>query len=328
VEFRPESEEEEGEEEREGGSLEYRGVAYDEKSNLIICCLSNGIVYFYDATTLKQSRSPLRLAKLASVNGKAAYTMAFSPEADTVLFVSNDRCSYKYNLSQHILNDTPLASDDIERIALIHSNWFGYVKEDFGYRNDEDVGFSIMNLKKIGEDRFYTTKHYPSDLCNIERQRVCVWSYFHEYLSVHRTDQLPKLPVLCSRKVEIAHLFGRKVQSIALNKKEYIMTYHGKLIEILQMNKGKLNLVKVIQIEKIIDCILFLEECKAIVVACGCELQFIGVLSGKLLKKRTGESDQVLRIGCYDVANMFFIKDQNSIVATSCRNSMRIIKLY
>jgi len=313
--------------EAEGGIIDgfkHDMIAYDEKSNLIICCPNGRTVYFYDATTLKQSRSPLKFKGFVT-------SLAFSSEVDTLILGYSDFEFYAYKISENKLDKWDRLNPEPfgRTIVLGNSSWVAFSTYQL-------QGFLVIDLK--GKDDgvyFYPANPGPFDIeiCSIESQGIVILSSKDREMSVHRTrtSKFPRLLRLFSRKI-----YGKQtMKSIIMNKREYLIASDNYpcIIKIYEMKKGKMALLKVIRPkERIIYGMVYLEEYKMIAVAGYDGVEFIEILSGKShINVDFVEPDWDLDwiIEPSRPSNMFLMKEKNSIGVTfQDNNTIKIIQLY
>jgi len=288
------------------------GSSYNEKNNLIVACPKNNTVQFYDANTLQSLKHEIPPLELES----SVVEMGFSAETDTYIFGCANGHIYTYNVSTQAL-DKILKKNYYRKlggIAWVNSDFYAFSSY---YKQDPHPSLEIAHLVNK-RCRFYFNAHSEPCFHTMETQKLILLSRDCS-MTVYKTNQLPKLPVLGSVKAQ--KVFS-KIKSMVVNGKEYIITAgFDRAIKIWHMYKGKIRLLKVIRIEEGIGSMICLEDYKMIATTHGKKyVKFFGLLSGKLEKNFDGEMPSAV--------NMFLMKDKDMLgVSDSYLNVIKMIKL-
>lgn len=143
-------------------------------------------------------------------------------------------------------------------------------------------------------------------------------------LVIYRTDQLPKAPIICS--INIHKVSGSpcvwKIESAMIKNKEFLITIGSDCkIRIWHLIKGRMRVLRTINIGDQASGFAYLEDHKMIAVAYGKEhsdLEFFSLISGRL------ESKTYLGMGMTP-GNVFAMKGQN--IAGVTHWDTKVIKL-
>ena len=297
-----------------GSSARNRGNAtcfYSQKHNMIIVCSQVGTVQFYDATTLlpHKSRETLWISETIT-------KIDFWPETDVYLMGCQEEAIYAYNASDKTLKRL---RNEINKMVL-----------SVAFINAQYYAFSLSGSKQIHvgslqqEDEFLRCSSQNSDsecLYNLPKRKVLLSSLINGSMILYRTDQLPKLPIIDSIKTQQGE---RKpviiIDSGRICNRELIITYgsNGK-IRIWTFRKGRMRLVRVINIERIIHSGVYLEDYKMLAITCPGTIKFVSLITGRL------EATQHLGM---EAEKIFLMRDKNTIgVVDQQENRVKMMKL-
>ena len=294
----------------------YGASSYNEKHNMIIACPYDASLQFYNATTFLPSEG-FETEQLDS----SVHVMSFWPETETYLLGCILGNIYTYNLSKKILKKIQSQTEShIIAITFLNSKYYAFSDCDSyqlslgNLENGELLRFNLVGFETLGLCCFAKRKLLVSILSSNSRGS----------LRIYRTDQLPKLPVISSiqgfsYEGEIA---SRQIQSMTINGKEYLITAgYDFPLRIWHFSKGKIKLLKVIQMGERSHDVAYLENYKMLATTYkGLELRFLKFPSGRL-ESSVYLLNQQLCLG------IFLILDKNILgVPSYSENKINIVK--
>ena len=292
--------------------LYFDSVSYNEKHDLIIACPTDNSVKFFDATTLL----PSKRFKTQNLRHDVA-KISFCSETNTLIFGCQSGRIYSFNLSNKTLKK-------LERPILMPLYGIVFISSDhYAFSQYKSHQLDIGNLENGDLFSFPLGKGDELDLYSLESlpKRSLLFSSLNDgSVVIHRTDCLPKLPILYAFKGNSGGL--RRIQSVTIYGKEYIAAGSGSTIEIWHLIKGKMRRAKVVWTREEVKGMVYLENYKMIATTHNTqEVRFWRLPSGKLEHTFHGSMRKY--------GNIFYMKEQNALgVASLGLNIIEIIQLH
>ena len=294
---------------------------YSEKHGMIIACPSDNTVQFYNPTTLL----PLQGRKTLQLDG-SVLQISHCPETDMILLTCQGGNIYSYDLSKHLLikeqesNERPRPRETAN--YLFHdppSN----ASSQIAFLNSAYYAFSSAQSDQISIGKFddvLTTRIEQESaitcLSKSEKGRFLLSGLADGSVRVHRTDQLPHLPIVCSAKDWKGAGDIVKVEEVVSKGKEYVIAAESNgTIRVWVLERGKMRLVRVIKTGDKIYWFVYLEKHQMIVTTHGKEcIKFWSFASGKL--KYTYYSDMIKS------RDVFLMNGKNAVGIADYRSNM------
>jgi len=280
---------------------------YLQKHNLIISCSANGIVEFYDAATLlrRKESEPLQLDSLVIAISNA--------HRDEMIFLGCELGDvHIYNLvSKKAMKMKKKGVCFVAGGIFLNSSYYAFTEL-------EAAKLSIFDLFNRNMINVYSKNKDAISFCELESQKLLITGLEDGCLAVYKTNQLPKMPMINSVQGYQTELGVILTESIAVKKREYLVKNENDKIKILNVNKGRIRLVKVIQTGDVIFGMVCLERYKVIgTIHDTNEVKFWSLMSGKLRMRLKLKNDRAQQ--------MFLMKDKNIIgVVDLSRNEIEM----
>jgi len=240
--------------------------------------------------------------------------MSFFAETETFLIGCWDGNIYTYNLSNKMLkNYERHASSHITAITFINSVHYAFSSYDCNeiYVGDLENG-DVLRFKN----------NFPHSLESLPKRSLLFSFLDNGFVTISRTDQLPKLPILNSVQGILWDSSTRKILSIKINGKDFVLTTGDHFtIKIWNLTKGKMRLIKVIYAKERVYSMVYLEDCQMIATTHNTgEIKFFRLMSGKL--------ECTLDVDLKNCQYVFLMKDKNALGAVGWgQNIIKIVQL-
>jgi len=245
--------------------------------------------------------------------------MSFWPESDTYLLGCAYGDIYSYDASNNNLKRVQKHGESfVLAIAFINSTYYAFSSCKSGQlhlASLENEGVAPLVFPSQESDSWY--------LHSIPKKNLLFSGLANGSIILYRTNQLPKLPIISTIQAHKIGKYVTTIQNITINKKEYIVTGgNDHAIRIWHIIKGKMRLLKVIQIEEDISCMVYLENYKMIATTHHREyIKFFSIPSGKLTT--------TLRLDMTKSRNIFLMNDKNTLgVADLGKNIIKMVQLH
>jgi len=297
---------------KSNGGFCYNITSFNEKNNMIITCPSHNSIQFYDATTLSHFEEMETEPLDSSVRD-----MTFCPETETYLFRTLDGNIYAYDLPNKTLKNVQKnVNPFVPKVVFIHSGTYAFSVDSNllcigNLRNENCVTFTS------GKNRRF--------ICSLEsltKRKLLLVGLDCGSVILYRTDRLPKLPVLglirgCEKSAAL------EVKSLIINGKEYILAAGcDNKIRIWHIIKGRMRLLKAIQMKETVSSMVYLEDYKMLAMAHNMNyLRFLQLPCGKLEARVDVELESC--------TNVFLLKGKNALeVASMAGDIINIVQLH
>jgi len=294
------------------GRLGFRfgSACYNQKYNMIIAYPQNAAIQFYDATTLKPVEG--RRFKPLKENGSAS-CMSYYQETDIYLIGCESGAIYTYNASSQKLRKLRSLGQCVKAIAFVDSMHYS-----FSRYNSNNLSLGPLENEHVFE--FGSHNRDPSHLERLDKSPILLVALEDGSIIGYRAKNLPQLRMVWA--VQACRCLGAAyVQSAVINGKEYVITAKGYTVKVWYIIKGKMRLLKAIQMKEPVADLVYLENYKMIAVGDKMRhLSFFRVLSGKLEKTLTFN---------FELRKMFLMKDKDMIGLVSFyTNRIDIVQLH
>jgi len=309
---------------------------YSPKENLIIACPKAAkTVHFYD-TTNPETMSLKRMLKLDS----PAVQMSHCPRTDSYLFGCSNGEIYYYdatlNEPEKLLSSRKILIC-IQAIAFINSSYFAFSAScrDPVFENQKKYQY-IWDRKTGNRFRFSSKKLRVKSLETLSNGRVLLASLRHGQVVLYRTNFLPDVKIICSVRIQTSLGLAMKeagvIKKIVVKNKEFIITsYPGeKTMKIWHLNKGRMKLLKVIQVGEDVSQMIYLENEKMIAVSFKKSMGFFSLWTGELRKilslndmEEVGDIFLMNEKGCVGVVDSQKNIIQKVVLLDSCEGEDR-----
>jgi len=303
----------------------YGANAYYEKNDILISCPSNSSIYFIEYDKKKQKLMDIQKSIDSSV-----VQMSYCTKTSTYLMGCAKGHIYAYDAIKKKLRQLNKHCDKYV-LAICHINHTMYA---FSCDKTNDIFFSSTN-NRIRTIPQYSKNSYAWYLHHDDQQKLLYAGLANGNMIIYNTNierqlntkYLSKNPpkyrlISCIQ----AHTFGKYVtaiKTITINKQQYIVTGgNDQAIKIFKNMNGKLKLLKVIQNERGISNIAYLEHYKMIAVTQHDNyIKFYTLPFGKLRLQFNANLTKI--------RSMFLMNNKNCIgVADLDKNLIKIIQLH
>jgi len=286
---------------------------YSQKHNMIIVCPTSGTVQFHDATTLlpHDSRETLKIEETVT-------KISYWSETDVYLLGCQEGAIFAYNASDQTLKRLQNAEDQVVfSVTFINSQYYAF--SSFGSQQ-----IQIGNLQQQhGFLEVDSRKSDPICLENLPKENVLFAGLLNGSVIMYGTSQIPKLPILYSIKPQqMERRFVIKIEGARINNREFLIAYgsDGK-IRVWNLMKGRMKLVRMINIGQNIQSGVYLENYKMLAITCqnSVSIKFVSLVTGRL--ENTFDLEM-------QAEKIFMMKDKNTLgVADLSKDRIRMAKL-
>jgi len=282
-----------------GSGFAYQSAYYNQKNNFILANPIGSVLQLYDATTFL----PLKGRDLQEANGLVT-DASYHEEADTYIFGYRSGFICSYNASNNEVRVLQDFEGPIMAVGFLSSKL--YVFSSY-----HSKGLSLGSL----EDDVVLEIGPQNSSCayahHLSKRDLLLSGLEDGSMIIYCTRNLPQLKII-----------GSVIQSAMINGKEYVITAtEDEGIKVWCTRKGKLKLIKVIQMG-IVRNFVYLENYKMIATVSGVNLiEFLSILTGKLERR--------MKLGQHEAQRMFLMKDKNMIGLPGYRNnSIEFVQLH
>jgi len=285
---------------------------YSEKYNMIIACPMNNTIQFYNASTLLPAERRKTLQLDSSV-----LQVSYCAETNIYLFACTLGNIYAFCLSNNALIKVQKYHQERSVIAVL------FLKSTYyAFAIISSCQLSVGNLKNKDLLSFDSRRRDITCFSKSEKGTLLFSGVANGSMRAYRTDQFPKLPNVCSEQVLGLREVFTKIENVMVNGNVFIIASgtDGK-IRIWNLVKGKMKLLKIIEIGEIVYVFAYLEKYKMIVTSHQKEyIKFWNLFSGKL---EWTYNSELLKI-----KGIFLMNDKDAIgVADSQTNKIEIVQL-